>query len=193
MGGIFDFGQSAAIDAAANIAMTLMKQAQENKWRGAASATWEDYLKQAKSMISMDPAKAESFLQLSDKSAYDTMNPLAEQQANTATERLLETGSGTGLDTQSRVALQQAMAQSGGAARAARQAVMSNYAQRGTGGSGAELGAALAGTQQGYGDLASASGQAAAAAQQRRLEANTLAGRTAQAQQGLETLLQGST
>ena len=100
------FGIGEAITAAGNIAMTLMKQAQENKWRGAASATWEDYLKQAKQMISMEPDKAKAFLELPQDTAYDKMDPRAEQASNTAIDRLVETGGGSGLDTQSRVAMQ---------------------------------------------------------------------------------------
>jgi len=179
------FGIGEAITAASNIAMTLMKQAQENKWRGAASATWEDYLKQAKQMISMEPDKAKAFLELPQDTAYDKMDPRAEQASNTAIDRLVETGGGSGLDTQSRVAMQQGMGQSGAAARAAREAVMSSYRRGGTGGSAQEMGAALMGNQQGYSDLAAAGGQAAAGAQQRRLEANTLASRAAQQQQQL--------
>jgi hypothetical protein len=184
--GFLDFGAGEAITAASNIAMLLMKQAQENKWRGAASATWDDYLAKAKSMISMDPEGAKNFLQLTDKTAYDSMDPRAEQASQTAIDRLIETGSGSGLDTQSRVAMQQGMGQSGAAARAAREAVMSSYRRGGTGGSSQEMGAALMGNQQGYSDLAAAGGQAAAGAQQRRLEANTLASRAAQQQQQLQ-------
>jgi hypothetical protein len=179
------FGIGEAIGGAANLAASIAKIAQDNKWRGKAGEVWDDYITQAKNQYSLDPEKAKAFLELSDKSAYQSMDPRAENQANEATQRLLDTGGGEGLDTQSRVALQQGMGQAGAASRAARQAVMANYAQRGTGGSGAELGAALAGNQQAYGELASAGGQAAAAAQQRRLEANTLAGRAAQSQQQL--------
>lgn len=179
------FGIGEAIGGIANLAGGFLKAGQDNKWRGKASDAWKEYIANAKKQYGLDPEKAKAFLQLSDRSAYDSMDPRAEQASQTAIDRLIQTGGGSGLDTQSRVALQQAMGQSGAAARAARQAVMQQYQQRGTSGSGADLAATLAGTQQGYGDLAAAGGQAAAAAQQRRLEANTLASRAAQQQQQL--------
>jgi hypothetical protein len=180
------FGIDDAIAGISNLFSTGIKAAEDRHWRNKATGAWDDYINQAKQQYALDPNKAESFLGLTDRSAYQDMDPGARNQANIATQRLLDTGGGSGLDTQSRVALQQAMGQSGAASRAAREAVMQQFQQRGTSGSGADLAATLAGNQQGYGELAAAGGQAAAAAQQRRLEANTLASRAAQQQQQLE-------
>lgn len=146
----------------------------------------DEYLQQARGQKSLDPGAALAFLGLTDKSAYGDMDPRGKEASMEALAQLIKRGSGSGLDTQSRVGLQQAMGQSGAAARAARQAVMQEYQQRGTGGSSAELASALQGNQQGYGDLANATGQAAAASEQRRLEANVLASRAGQQQQQLE-------
>lgn len=126
------------------------------------------------------------FLGLTDQSAMEGMDPTAKGASMTALQNLVNRGSGTGLDVQSKQALSDAMGRTGAAQNAARQAVLQEYQSRGAGGSGAELGAALAGQQANYGQLAGATGAAAADAENRRLQANTLAAREGQSQQGLE-------
>lgn len=130
--------------------------------------------------------KALEFLGLTDKSAYQDMDPEARGYSMDALKNLIERGSGTGLDVQSRVALDEATRRSGAMRNAAMKAIMQDYQQRGQAGSGAELAAQLSGAQGDYSALAGATGQAAAAAEQRRLEANVLASRAGQQQQQLE-------
>jgi hypothetical protein len=165
---------------------SLFGESEAKKQRQKAEQRLDEAFGQAKNQYALDPTKSLDFLGLTNRSAYQDMNPYARNVSNEALGQLLKRGSGTGLDIQSREALQQGIGQAGGAARAARQAVLQDYQQKGTGGSSAELAAALGGTQQVYGDLANASGQAAAAAEQRRLEANVLASRAGQQQQAVD-------
>ena len=179
------FGIDDAIGGVTNLASSVISGIMGNKQRKKAAGAWDDYIKQAKGQMSLDPTKSLEFLGLQDKSALESMDPAAKNASMEALGQLVKRGAGSGLDVQSREALQQGMRQSGAAARAARQSVLQDYQARGTGGSGAELAAALGGSQQAYGDLANATGQASAAAEQRRLEANVLASRAGQQQQQL--------
>lgn len=134
-----------------------------------------------------DPNQALAFLGLTDKSAYQDMDPAAKAASMEALNQLVNRGRGTGLDIQSKEALSQAIARSGAAQNAARQAILQEYTNMGgQGGSGAALAAMLQGQQANYGQLAEATGTASAAAEQRRLEANVLASRAGQQQQQLE-------
>jgi hypothetical protein len=133
-----------------------------------------------------DPSKALEFLGLTDKSAYEDQDPVARAQSMEALNKLVERGSGSGLDIQSRDALSQAAARAGGAQHAARQAILQEYLNKGGEASGGALAAALQGQQASYGDMAAQTGSAAAAAEQRRLEANVLAARAGQGQQGID-------
>jgi hypothetical protein len=130
--------------------------------------------------------KALEFLGLTDKSNYENMDPEARGYSMDALKNLIDRGSGTGLDVQSKQALSEATSRSGAARNAAMKAIMQDYQQRGQAGSGAELASQLSGAQGDYSSLATATGQAAAAAEQRRLEANVLASRAGQQQQQLE-------
>lgn len=179
------FGIDDAIGAGAGLLGGVMGEIFGAGKREKAAQAWNDYINQAKGQMSLDPQKALEFLQLTNRSAYQDMDPAAQNASMAAINQLVKRGSGTGLDVQSREALRQGIGQAGGAARAAREAALQSYQMRGTGGSGAELAAALGGTQQAYGDLANATGQASAAAEQRRLEANVLASRAGQQQQQL--------
>jgi len=179
------FGIDDAIGGVTNLASSVISGVMGNAQRKKAAKAWDDYIGQAKGMTSLDPTKSLDFLNLQDKSALESMDPAAKNASMEALGQLVKRGAGSGLDVQSREALQQGMRQSGAAARAARQSVLQDYQARGTGGSGSELAAALGGTQQSYGDLANATGQAASAAEQRRLEANVLASRAGQQQQQL--------
>lgn len=154
--------------------------------RKAAERALREYLALAKNQLGMDPQKALQFLGLSDRSAYDNLPGDMRDMSVEATRRMLERGSGTGLDTQSRVALSEANRAAGGQARAARQAVLAEYQNRGTAGAPAELAAQMMGAQQAYEGSAASGGTAAAAAEQRRLEANLLGSRSAQSQQGID-------
>lgn len=128
-----------------------------------------------------------AFLGLTDRSAYQDMDPASKVASMEALAQLVKRGAGTGLDIQSKEALSQAIARSGAAQNAARQAILQEYTNMGgQGGSGAALAAMLQGQQANYGQLAEATGTASAAAEQRRLEANVLASRAGQQQQQLE-------
>jgi hypothetical protein len=132
-----------------------------------------------------DPNSALAFLGLNDKSAYEDQDPVARQQSMEALNQLVNRGKGSDLDIQSKQALSEGIARSGGAQNAARRAIIQEYANKG-GDSGSQLGAMLQSQQANYGDLAGATGAASAAAEQRRLEANVLASRAGQGQQGID-------
>ena len=133
-----------------------------------------------------DPNKALEFLGLTDKSAYENQDPRVRDQSLEALNQLVKRGSGSGLDIQSKQALSEASARSGGAQRAARGAILQEYLNKGGEASGGTLAAMLGGQQAAYGENAAASGAASAAAEQRRLEANVLASRAGQGQQGID-------
>jgi hypothetical protein len=177
---------AAALPAVINGITSIAGMSSADKQREREKQLWDDYLSRAQGQTSLDVNKALGFLGLTDKSAYSDMDPRAKGMSMEALTQLINRGKGTGLDTQSRVALQQAMGQTGAAASAARQGVFRDYQQMGQAGSASQLGAALQGNQAVYGELASASGQASASAEQRRLEANVLASRAGQQQQQLE-------
>jgi len=156
-------------------------------WRGRKSdKAYEDYLRRARDQIAMDPQKALAFLKLSDRSAYEDMDPRARGMGMEATQRLLDRGAGTGLDVQGKVALAEANRQAGGQARAARQAILAEYANRGQVGSGGQMAADMMGSQAAYEGAAASGGQAASGAEERRLNANYMAGQQAQGQQGID-------
>ena len=180
---------SAAIGAVSQLGSTALNAygaSKERKMRQKAAELAQKGVGELKGGKGYNSADALQFLGLTDKSQYENMDPAAKQASMTALQNLVERGSGSGLDIQSRQALSEAMARSGASQNAARQAVMQEYANRGTSGSGAELAGLLSGQQASYGQMAGATGQAAAAAEQRRLEANVLASRAGQQQQQLE-------
>lgn len=164
----------------------LYGAAQERKMRKKAAELAQKGVGELQGGRGYEFEKALSALGLTDQSAYGSMDPEARTASMQALQNLLQRGSGSGLDVQSRQALAEATQRSGAAQNAARQAVMQEYLQRSSGGSGAELAAMLGGQQANYSQLAGATGQAAAAAEQRRLEANVLASRAGQQQQQLE-------
>lgn len=180
---------SGAIGAASGLIGTiggLFGASSERKMRKRAAAMAESAAKEMRGGTGYNLKDSLAALGLTDRSAYQGMDNEAKGYSMDALRNLIQRGSGSGLDVQSRQALSEAMARSGAAQNAARQAVMQEYAQRGQAGGGQELAAQLAGQQANYGQMAQATGQAAAAAEQRRLEANVLASRAGQQQQQLE-------
>lgn len=171
---------------ALNAGVSLYGASQERKMRRRAAELAQKGVGELQGGTGYNYANALKALGLTDQSAYSSMDPVARQASMQALQNLVQRGSGSGLDIQSRQALAEATSRSGAAQNAARQAVMQEYLQRSSGGSGAELAAMLGGQQASYGQLAGATGQAAAAAEQRRLEANVLASRAGQQQQQLE-------
>jgi hypothetical protein len=169
----------------ANTALNLYGAHKQRKQQEKASKLIMQGVADLKGGKGYNADQALRFLGLTDKSAYADMDPASKQATMQALKQLVTRGSGSGLDVQSKVALDQAMRRSGAAQNAARQAIISEYANRGAGG-GAELAAQMQGLQQNYGNTAEATGAAAAAAEQRRLEANVLASRAGQQQQQLE-------
>lgn len=184
------FGIDDAIGGIANLGSTLLGgilgNNAEKKKREEAERIYKEYLAKANKQMALNPQEALAFLGLNKRSAFEDTDPVSKQMAMSATRNLLERGSGSGLDIQSKQALQEAAANAGQRARAARQGILQEFMQRGNAGGGAELAAQLGNAQQSYSDLASAQGQAAAAAEQRRLEANVLAARSSQQQQAID-------
>ena len=180
---------SAGVGAVGNIfsgVMGAIGSAKQRKLQKEAAELAKQGVTELQGGTGYDPNKALEFLGLTDKSAYEDQDPVARAQSMEALDRLVQRGSGSGLDIQSRDALAQAAARSGGAQHAARQAILQEYLNKGGEASGGTLGAMLQSQQANYGDLATQTGAASAAAEQRRLEANVLAARAGQGQQGID-------
>lgn len=164
----------------------LFSAGAERKQRRQAAELAQKGVAELQGGLGYDPAKALEFLGLTNKSAYDSMDPASKAASMEALAQLVKRGAGTGLDIQSKQALSSAIARTGAAQNAARQAVLQEMMARGGANQGDALAGMLSGVQGNYGNLAEATGQASAAAEQRRLEANVLASRAGQQQQQLE-------
>ena len=179
---------SAGVGAAGQIfsgVMGAIGSAKQRKLQKEAAELAQKGVTELKGGTGYDPNQALAFLGLTDKSAYQDQDPVARAQSMEALNQLVNRGKGTGLDIQSKQALNEAISRSGGAQNAARRAIIQEYANKG-GDSGSQLGAMMQAQQGNYGDLAGATGAASAAAEQRRLEANVLASRAGQGQQGID-------